>query len=155
MSQENQAAQSQRKQEYLRFVQGRTPKPPYIRNTVAAFLVGGAIVTVGQGIQNILLATGADKLQASSRTAVIMLFLGALLTGLGVYDRIGRLGGAGAAIPITGFANSIVAPAMEFRSEGFVLGMAAQLFVVAGPVIVYGVTAAVVMGLLRFIVGGG
>lgn len=128
------------------------PKPPYLKNFVLAFLVGGSICMVGQVFQQLLVAQGLNDVDAGARVATVMIFIGALLTGIGVYDVIGKYGGAGSAIPISGFANSVVSPAMEFAREGFVLGMGAQMFVVAGPVIVYGVCSAIVMAGLRVLV---
>jgi len=127
------------------------PAIPYLRNFLAAFLVGGSICVVGQILHNIFLSLGLDDGEAGARMAVLVLFLGALFTGLGLYDELGRFGGAGSAIPISGFANAIVSPAMEFTREGYVLGMSAQLFAIAGPVIVFGVTASVIMAIVRLI----
>ncbi len=129
------------------------PKPLLARNLAVAYLVGGVICMGGQAINNLLLSLGLDKAAAGGRTAVVLIFIGALLTGLGVYDQLGRFGGAGSAIPITGFANTVVAPAMEFTREGYVLGMAAQLFSVAGPVLVYGLASAVVSAAVRYAAG--
>lgn len=137
---------------YAKDVQKYHPKPPYLRNFLAAFLVGGTICTLGQALHEFFLLRGLNDVEAGARMAVTILFLGALFTGLGLYDRLGKFGGAGSAIPISGFANSIVSPAMEFAREGYVLGMAAQLFAIAGPVIVYGVVSAVVVGGLRHLV---
>ena len=129
------------------------PPVPYLRNFLAAFFVGGTICLVGQVLYTFFLGQGLHDAEAGARMAVVMVFLGALLTGLGVYDELGRFGGAGSAIPISGFANAIASPAMEFSREGYVLGMGAQLFAIAGPVIVYGVTAAVVVAIVRLLVG--
>lgn len=127
------------------------PKPFLARNLALAFFVGGLICVVGQALNNLFVSLGMDKAAAGGRTAVTLIFIGSVLTGLGVYDQIGRFGGAGSAIPITGFANTIVAPAMEFSREGYVLGMAAQLFSVAGPVLVYGLVSAVLSAALRHV----
>lgn len=131
------------------------PKPPYLRNFLAAFGVGGGISLLGQVIHRLFLTQGLNAPEAGARMAVTVIFLGALLTGIGLYDRLGKFGGAGSAIPISGFANAIVSPAIEFSREGYVLGMASQLFMIAGPVIVYGVSAAVVMAAVRALVFGG
>ncbi len=139
------------KARYARHVQKYHPKPPYLRNFLAAFIVGGLICAFGQALHDFFVARGLTDVEAGARMAVALIFLGALFTGLGIYDELGRFAGAGSAIPITGFANSIVSPAMEFAREGYVLGMAAQLFAVAGPVIVFGVASAVVVGGLRFL----
>lgn len=140
------------KQQYASVAALYRPKPPYLKNFVLAFVIGGAICVVGQVFQQLLVAQGLNDADAGARVATVMIFIGALLTGIGVYDVIGKYGGAGSAIPISGFANSVVSPAMEFAREGYVLGMAAQMFVVAGPVIVYGVCSAILMAGLRAII---
>jgi len=140
------------KKQYASMASLYRPKPHYLRNFALAFVVGGAICVVGQVFQQFIVAQGLNDTDAGARVATIMIFVGALLTGIGVYDEIGKFGGAGSAIPITGFANSIVSPAMEFAREGYVLGMAAQMFVVAGPVIVYGVASAIIMAALRALI---
>ena len=118
-----------------------------------AFLVGGAICLVGQALVDIFMALGIDKETACSGCSISLVFLGALLTGLGVYDDMAKVAGAGTLVPITGFANSVVAPALEFKTEGFVLGTAAKMFIISGPVIVYGISASVVYGLLYVLFG--
>ncbi|MGE5485216.1 MAG: SpoVA/SpoVAEb family sporulation membrane protein [Ignavibacteriales bacterium] len=127
-----------------------TPPRPILKNAALAFLVGGAICLIGQVVLNMLLP-GMGKEMATPLTSGAMVAVGAVLTGLGLYDEIGRVGGMGSAIPITGFANSIVSPAMEFKREGFVLGASAKMFTIAGPVIVYGLVTAAVVTLLRMI----
>ena len=129
------------------------PKPPYLRNFVAAFVVGGGICAAAQALHVLFMGMGLHDGQAGARMAVTLIFLGALFTGLGVYDNLGRFAGAGSAIPISGFANSIVSPAIEYSREGYVLGTAAQIFQIAGPVIVFGVITAVLMGAFRLLVG--
>lgn len=125
------------------------PKPPLVKNLIWAFCVGGLICLIGQFIQNYFMETiGLAKKDAGTYTSVVMVFLGAFLTGLGVYDDIGKRAGAGSIVPITGFANSIVAPAMEFKREGYVFGIGAKMFVIAGPVLVYGMVTAFFIGLL-------
>ena len=119
---------------------------------LCAFLVGGAICTVGQLFSNWYTSMDLGKDSASTATSVTMIFLGALLTALNLYDNIAKFGGAGTIIPISGFANSIVSPAMEFKSEGLVLGLAAKMFVVAGPVLVYGILTSSVYGLTLYLV---
>ncbi len=130
------------------------PSRPILRNLVAAFAVGGTICVVGQVILDHLVARGISFVQASSMTSSAMVFLGATLTGIGVYDRISKVGGMGAALPITGFANSIVSPAMEYKREGFVLGVSARLFQIAGPVIVYGSISSAIVSILKVFVFG-
>ena len=130
------------------------PSAPVWSNVLKAFLVGGAISLVGQGITNYW--TGAHHMgveQAAAPTSVVMVFLGALLTALGVYDEIGAWGGMGSALPITGFANSVVAPAMEFKNEGYVLGVSSRMYQVAGPVLTFGLVTAFVIGLIYWALG--
>ena len=140
------------KQEYLSYVKEISPPSPLGKNILCAFLVGGAICTVGQLFSNWYTSMDIGKDAASTATSVTMIFLGALLTALNLYDNIAKFGGAGTIIPISGFANSIVSPAMEFKSEGLVLGLAAKMFVVAGPVLVYGILTSSVYGLILYLV---
>ncbi|MBO5713557.1 MAG: stage V sporulation protein AC, partial [Clostridia bacterium] len=136
-------------QKYLDYVSSLSPKTNEFKTIFNAFLVGGLICTIGQLIRTIFMYVFnlyGDEL--ASATSVVMIFLGALLTGLGVYDRIGKFAGGGSIVPITGFANSVVSPAMEFRSEGFVYGLAAKMFVIAGPIIVFGVISSALVGLI-------
>ena len=137
-------------QAYMALRKGRTPRVPLLRNVIAAFLVGGAICAVGQGVANVFQWLGLNPSDAAGPVAGTMIFIGALLTGLGVYDQLGSLAGMGAALPITGFANAIVSPAMEFKREGLVQGVGARMFEVAGPVLVYGLTISFVMGAVRY-----
>ena len=125
-----------------------------MRNIPLAFLIGGLICTLGQGLTQWYLSMGMEKDVASAWTSVTLVGLSALLTGLKVYDNIAKFGGAGTLVPITGFANAVVSPAMEFKSEGLVLGLGAKMFIIAGPVIVYGVTAAAVYGVILYMIGG-
>ena len=141
-------------QEYQRYVAQRAPASPLARDTFRAFLSGGVICAIGQGILALWGLAGLDEETAAGAASVTLVFLGALLTGLGLYDRLARYCGAGTLVPITGFANSIASPAMEFRSEGLVTGTAVKMFTIAGPVIVYGVTASVVYGLVLALFGG-
>lgn len=137
---------------YQELVNRVKPKPPLGRNCLGAFLIGGAICTVAQAFVLLFLAAGFSLADASTATVMVMVFLGALLTGLGVYDELAKIAGAGAIIPVTGFANSIVSPALEFKREGFVFGIGTRMFTVAGPVLVYGSVAAVLMGLITWLV---
>ncbi|WP_406242260.1 SpoVA/SpoVAEb family sporulation membrane protein [Tissierella carlieri] len=109
------------KKDYQKYSEKKVPKPTYMKNIILAFLVGGAICTIGQLIRSWLMKKGLDEKAVASATSIILVFIGAFLTGLGVYDKIGQIGGAGAAIPITGFSNAMVSPAMEFKTEGFIL----------------------------------
>ncbi|HHV60609.1 MAG TPA: stage V sporulation protein AC [Clostridiaceae bacterium] len=140
------------KQEYQQYVEKMSPKSKILRNVFRAFLVGGLICVVGQFFINILKLRGIDQERASTITTLIMVFLGALFTGLNVYDELGRFAGAGSIIPITGFANSIVSPAMEHKTEGYVMGVGGKMFVVAGPVLVYGISASVIAGILYYLI---
>ena len=138
--------------DYNQFVTERMPKSHVFSECVRAFFVGGIICTIGQAFS--LLAKDVlmlDTEGAAGFVSMVMIFLGAFLTGLGVYDIIGKFAGAGSIVPITGFANSIVSPAMEFKREGYVLGVGAKLFSIAGPVLVYGISASVLVGIIYYI----
>jgi len=137
-------------QEYKEIVKKHVPKPTVFKNCVGAFLMGGAICAVAQVFFNLFSGAGLVERDANTAVVMLMIFIGAFLTGLGVYDSIVKVGGAGSIVPITGFANSIVAPAMEFKREGFVFGVAAKMFSVAGPVLVYGFITSVIIGLIAF-----
>lgn len=141
--------------EYQEYVKKKIPKPPYLKNAIRAFLIGGLICLIGQIIRNILFSFGLDENQVVAGTAIILVFIGSLLTGIGIYDEIGKYGGAGAVIPITGFANSIVSTAMEHKREGYIFGVAANMFTIAGPVLVYGIGGSIVVGLLYIILTSG
>ena len=137
---------------YLNYVKAISPKTKQTRSLLRAFWVGGVICSIGQTFRYVLeygLNLTGDEL--SSYVSMILIFIGSFLTGLGVYDRIGKYAGGGSIVPITGFANSVVSPAVEFKTEGYVYGTAAKMFVVAGPIIVFGVVSSVVIGLLYFI----
>jgi len=139
------------KKEYQKYAERKVPKPTYLKNMVYAFLVGGAICTLGQIIRNGLFKLGLEEKLVATGTSIILIFIGAFLTGIGIYDKIAKIGGAGAAVPITGFANSIVSPAMEFKKEGYIFGVAARMFSIAGPVLVYGTGSSIIVGLLYLI----
>ncbi len=132
--------------EYQKYVKAKSAKSPIWKNTAFAFVIGGIICMIGQLIQNGWSGLGLGKEDAGTATSCTLVFLSALLTGLNVYHRIAQYGGAGTLVPITGFANAVVSPAIDFRSEGFVTGMAAKMFQVAGPVIVFGTCASVIYG---------
>lgn len=136
--------------EYAKLVSSRAPKSKIAVNTLKAFAIGGGICVIGQLIKNLWLAGFAEE-DAAVLTSMTLVFLGAVLTGLGVYDKIAKHAGAGTLVPITGFSNSIVAPAMEFKTEGFITGTAVKMFTIAGPVIVYGTLASVVYGIIYWI----
>lgn len=136
------------KKEYGEYVKGKTPGSKTWTNLLKAFFVGGAICCIGQAIMNGFLAAELSEESAGTATSVSLIFIGALLTGLKVYDNIAKFAGAGTLVPITGFSNSVVSPALEFKSEGMITGLAAKMFVIAGPVIVYGTVAGVIYGII-------
>lgn len=135
-------------EEYQRYVKSKARPSPIVKDTVLAFVVGGLICVLGQGIQNAWGAVGLGREDAGTATSCTLVALSALLTGLGLYSRLARFGGAGTLVPITGFANAVVSPAIDFQSEGFITGMAAKMFTIAGPVIVFGTLAGVLYGVI-------
>ena len=137
--------------QYDQLVSELSPKSPMWKDCLGAFLVGGAICALGQGFMNWYTSLGLDKTAAGTGTSMSLVALSALLTGLSLYDNIAKFAGAGTLVPITGFANAISAPAVEFKTEGFILGVGAKMFTIAGPVIVYGVSASVLYGLIYWI----
>lgn len=142
------------KKEYNRYVARLSQKSPLGKDLLRSFLVGGLICVIGQLILNGFTALDLSEQDAAAATSVSLVFLSAVLTGLSVYDDIAKFAGAGTLVPITGFANAVVSPAIEFKAEGFVTGMAAKMFIIAGPVIVYGTVASVLYGLILVIFGG-
>lgn len=136
--------------EYEKLIKLIKSKPPYIKNAVKSFLVGGVIALVAQIIMHLLLVCGIEAGEATLWTIVIMIFSGALLAGLGVYEKFIRVGGAGAVIPITGLASYIVLPALELKRRGFVHGIGTGLLLIAGPVFVYGFIVSVLIGMMSF-----
>ena len=137
---------------YLNYVKAISPKTNQKRSLFRAFWVGGTICMIGQTFRYVLqYGFNLEGDELSAFVSMIMIFLGALLTGLGVYDRIGKYAGGGSIVPITGFANSVVSPAVEFKTEGYIYGTAAKMFVVAGPIIVFGIASSVLVGILYFI----
>ena len=137
--------------QYDQFIRELSPRSPSWRDCIWAFCVGGAICTLGQVFINWYTSLGLEKTDASGAASMTLVAIAALLTGIGIFDDIAKHAGAGTLVPITGFANSIAAPAVEFQTEGFVLGTAAKMFTIAGPVIVYGVSASVVYGIIYWI----
>lgn len=135
---------------YQQRVQRHTPKIPVLRNVIAAFLVGGTICLLGQLLLSWFTGNGMSLDDSVSSTAAVMILIGAVLTGIGVYDEVGRFAGMGAALPITGFANAMVSPAMEYKREGYVLGVGARMFSVAGPVVVYGLVVSIASAAIRY-----
>ncbi|MBQ4609650.1 MAG: stage V sporulation protein AC [Clostridia bacterium] len=137
---------------YAQLVARLAPKSEIGKGLLRAFWVGGLICSIGQGISDFygnVLLLGVES--ASTATSITLIAIAALLTGIGVYDKIGKYAGAGSIVPITGFANSVVAPAMEFRREGLVMGVGAKLFTLAGPVLVYGISSSIVVGLAAYL----
>lgn len=146
-------------QDYLDYIEKTSPKSPIFKDMLLAFLFGGALCAVGQLFMNLYKdVLSMDAENSKIAVSVTMVFLGALLTGLDIYPKLAKYAGAGTIVPITGFANSITSPAMEFKREGLVLGMSAKMFVVAGPVLVYGISTSVVVGfiywLYKLLIGG-
>ena len=136
------------KQEYQAYVQARARRSPLVKDCVLAFAIGGAICVLGQVIMDGWTAYGLEKTDAGTATSISLVLLSVLLTGLNLYNKLARYGGAGTLVPITGFANAVASPAIDFKSEGLVTGMAAKMFTVAGPVIVFGVAASVLYGVV-------
>lgn len=128
------------------------PKSHLLRNCIRAFFVGGILCDIGQFFSSYFTRIGMAKDDVSILVSIVMVFLGALLTGIGFYNKLAAYGGAGSLVPITGFANSIVSPAMEFKKEGFIFGVGAKMFVIAGPVLVYGIGSSVIVGIIYYIV---
>jgi len=139
------------KSNYNDYVKKKTPNSPIAKDCLKAFLVGGLICVIGQIIREFSIFMGVGLEETKSVTPIILIFIGALLTAFGFYDKLGKFAGAGSIIPITGFANSIVSSAMEFKKEGFIMGLGAKMFTIAGPVIVYGTVASVVYGIIYWI----
>ena len=137
--------------EYQEYVDKKSPNSPILKNCLNSFLVGGLICTIGQFIMEICKYRGLDNDISSTITSIILIFLSAFLTALNVFNKIGKFAGAGSLIPITGFANSIVSPAMEYKSEGYVMGVGAKVFTVAGPVLVYGISTSIIVGIVYLI----
>ena len=138
--------------EYQEYVKQKSKKSPIVKDTILAFLIGGAICVMGQLIRNGWTAYGLAAEDAATATSISLVFLSVLLTALNLYNKLGRYGGAGTLVPITGFANAVSSPAIDFRAEGIVTGMAAKMFLVAGPVIVFGTAASAVYGVVLWII---
>lgn len=131
---------------YKEYAERHAPKSPLLKDCLSAFLVGGALCAIGEGIKNLYIFWGLSEDDASLMNAVTLIFIAVLLTGVGVFDRIARFAGAGVLLPITGFANAVASPAIDARTEGYVLGVGAKVFTIAGPVLLYGVTSGAVYG---------
>lgn len=139
------------KSDYQKYVDEKTPNSPIIKNCFNAFWVGGLICAIGQVIFELCKMRGLDETSSYTTVSIILVFCSAFLTALNIFNRIGKFAGAGSLIPITGFANSIVSPAMEYKSEGYVMGVGAKMFTVAGPVLVYGISTSIIVGIIYLI----
>lgn len=137
--------------EYDKIVKKNSPNSKCFMNSLKAFLIGGLICAVGQGLMNLYTLLGINEENGKTLTSVTLIFFGILLTAVGVYDKIARHAGAGTLVPITGFANSVSSPAIEFKAEGYITGLGAKMFIIAGPVIVYGTAASVIYGAVLWI----
>ncbi len=140
------------KDEYRKYVDKISPNSKTARNVLRAYIVGGLICMIGQFFLNSFRMMGLDQDISASLTSVVMIFLGVTLTALDLYDELGKFAGAGSIVPITGFANSIASPAIEYKSEGYVLGIGARMFLIAGPVLVYGITISIVIGIIHYLI---
>lgn len=141
-------------EDYGRLVSKLTPPSRHVRGCLRAFWVGGTICCIGQALTLLADTLKLSELTAPMFTSVVLIFLGTTLTGIGIYDQIGRYAGAGSIVPITGFANSVAAPAIEFRREGIVLGIGARIFQLAGPVLTFGITSSMLVGFIYYIIRG-
>jgi len=139
------------KEDYQKIVEDKSPNSPIIKNCFNAFWVGGLICSIGQILFEFFKYRGLEEKLCYTSVSIVLIFLSAFLTALNIFNRIGKFAGAGSLIPITGFANSIVSPAMEYKSEGYVMGVGAKMFTVAGPVLVYGISASIIVGLVYMI----
>lgn len=137
--------------EYDRLTKQCSPNTKMYKTLPMAFVIGGLICCVGQAFLNLYTYWGLNMTEAGTMTSITLVFLSALFTGIGLYDKLAKVGGAGTLVPITGFANAVVSPALEFKTEGYVLGVGAKMFIIAGPVIVYGLAASVVYGVILYL----
>ena len=152
MSSNKEMKEAKIKQKYETMANEVIPKSKVFQDCLKAFLVGGLICDVGQFINNIATNYGFPEEQVMSIVPIIMIFLGALLTGTGTYGKLAQFGGAGTVVPITGFSNAVVSPAIEFKKEGFIFGVAAKMFTIAGPVLVYGIGSSVIIGIVYYVI---
>ncbi len=141
------------RKDYQNFVNKKSPNSPILKNCLNAFWVGGIICSVGQLIWEICKLNGLETQTSTTIVSIVLIFISAFLTALNIFNKIGKFAGAGSLVPITGFANSIVSPAMEYKSEGYVLGVGGKMFTVAGPVLVYGISASIIIGIIYMIFG--
>lgn len=152
MSSNSEMKEAKIKKKYEKMTQKSQPKSKIGKDCLMAFIVGGLICDVAQFIHNVVARFGYPEEQIGGIVSVIMVFLGALLTGTGIYCKIAKFGGAGTVVPITGFANAVVSPAIEFKKEGFIFGVAAKMFTIAGPVLVYGIGTSVIVGIVYYLI---
>ena len=141
------------KKEYTEYVEKKSKKSPVYKNCAFAFFTGGAICTIGQGLRDIYSSLTGDEKITSSLVCVSLIFISVLLTGIGVYDKIARFAGAGTLVPITGFANAVSSAAIDNKSEGYILGVGAKMFIIAGPVIVFGSLSGTIYGVIYYLAG--
>lgn len=137
--------------EYDYLVKKRSPNTKHYKTLPMAFVIGGLICCMGQAFTNLYTYIGLDEVRAGTLTSATLVFLSAVFTGLGLYGKLAKAGGAGTLVPITGFANAVVSPALEFKTEGYILGVGAKMFIIAGPVIVYGLAASAIYGVILYI----
>ena len=140
--------------QYSDLVKQKSPNSPILKDCFNAFWVGGLICTIGQLIMDFCMYKGMENTAASTTTSIILILVAVVLSGLNIFNRIGKFAGAGSLVPITGFANSIVSPAIEYKSEGYVMGVGGKMFTVAGPVLVYGISTSVIIGIIAVLFGG-
>ncbi|MBQ3415588.1 MAG: stage V sporulation protein AC [Clostridia bacterium] len=136
---------------YQKYVDEKSPDSPILKNCFNAFWVGGLICSIGQIILNICKSRGFDIATSGTIVSIILIAISAFFTGLNIFNKIGKFAGAGSLVPITGFANSIVAPAMEYKSEGYIMGVGGKMFTVAGPVLVFGISSSIIVGIIYLI----
>lgn len=151
MSSNSEMKEKKIKEKYTTMAEEVTPKSKVFQDCIRAFIVGGLICVIGQIINNIALNLGVSEENVKSLVPILMILLGAILTGTGTYYKIANFGGAGTVVPITGFSNAVVSPAIEFKKEGFIFGVAAKMFTIAGPVLVYGIGTSVIIGIIYYI----
>ena len=141
----------QTQKDYQKYVDKKSPNSPVFKNCLNAFWVGGLICLIGQLVSSFCQYKGLDKTASNSIVSIFLIFISAFLTSLNIFNKIGKFAGAGSLVPITGFANSIVSPAMEYKSEGYIMGVGGKMFTVAGPVLVFGISSSVIVGILYLI----
>lgn len=140
------------KEKFHKVTDESSPKSKVFKNCICAFIVGGIICDIGEFFNNYIMGFGISSDNTAALVTIIMIFIGALLTGIGIYDKIANFAGAGTVVPITGFANSIVSPAIEFKREGYILGVGAKMFTIAGPVLVYGIDSSIILGIVYYFI---